>query len=373
MLLKMTTQIRPLTAVRFFAAMAVVMYHYGQQMVSEAPEWVRTLVLNGHTGVTLFFILSGFILVHVSHGTNLRSGESRGMFYMRRFARIYPVYMLAWLLWGVSLIAYWNENNVPPTYAAKVIAAYGSLSALLLQSWVPTAVPVWNWPGWTLSVEALFYALFPLLFAVSSRYTTRGLWLMLGACLIANGLIFTAISHSPWPEYLSNFPPAFVPQFVMGMMLGHLYAGGKLPRSSRAFTLLVIVSVLTVGTVPGLLARDALLAVLFCALVAALATVPTQPSRVGNALVLLGAASYATYILQTPLWHLFWRCLGVPLKEAYATGYVLLYVAVLLLASVLIYKYFERPMERWIKDLYRRVAIPHLKTYSLQSTARSEP
>ena len=76
--------IRPLTSLRFFAAMWVVLFHYWPKLdVGFTP----TLVEKGYLGVELFFTLSGFILCHV-YLTAFGEGRFRyGDFLWNRLAR----------------------------------------------------------------------------------------------------------------------------------------------------------------------------------------------------------------------------------------------------------------------------------------------
>jgi len=54
--------IKPLTSLRFFAAIWVVMFHYWPHL---AVTGTPALVAKGYLGVECFFVLSGFILCHV--------------------------------------------------------------------------------------------------------------------------------------------------------------------------------------------------------------------------------------------------------------------------------------------------------------------
>ena len=379
-------ELRSLTTVRFFAAFGVVLYHYARDSIDGAPTSLRTLIESGSIGVTLFFVLSGFILVHVSSGADLADPQARRNFYVRRVARIYPVYLLAWVLVGVVYVARWSETNASVAYAAKITAVYGGLSALLLQSWVPTAVPVWNWPGWSLSVEAFFYALFPFLYPAVARCEPARLWIMLAA-LIVLGFCVHGILASPtlnatliaagsgfavtWSDFLSSFPVMRLPEFVFGAVLGRLFALGRYPAALRTFNRVFIAAIAAailalMATPPGaftLVRRDVLFVPLFGSLVLVLAAgeprVASGPlrRRIGDTLALLGAASYATYILQSPLWAL-WRMLpGIP-PAPMPLHHVALFIAVLLAVSVLVYRGFERPVERWIKAAFVRRAAP---------------
>ena len=90
-----------LTMVRFIAAIGVVWFHYGRYVVNNSPIWLKNITASGYIGVTFFFILSGFILVYVYTGSDLTNRTDQRNFYIRRVARIYPVYVLAWCMFGI--------------------------------------------------------------------------------------------------------------------------------------------------------------------------------------------------------------------------------------------------------------------------------
>ena len=81
--------IRPLTSLRFFAAMWVVAFHYWPNLSSVMPP----LVAKGYLGVELFFVLSGFILCHVYLDSVADGGFRYGSFLWARLARIYPLHL----------------------------------------------------------------------------------------------------------------------------------------------------------------------------------------------------------------------------------------------------------------------------------------
>src|SRR6187200_2907241 len=94
----MRQRLDPLTSLRFVAALAVLVHHlspwYFQGIVSTWPGQIVTFEC--FSGVTLFFILSGFILFY-NYEEKLRhpSWTTIKDFYVARFARIYPVFLLS--------------------------------------------------------------------------------------------------------------------------------------------------------------------------------------------------------------------------------------------------------------------------------------
>jgi Acyltransferase family len=151
-------QLRPLTSIRFLFALLVVVFH-GQETLEQGgfenwPFFAQAVISHGYVGVSFFFVLSGFILAYT-----YRRKLTKAEFWGARFARIYPAYLLAFII--ILPIA---------IYAATLNGDRGlavfttGLQLTLTQSWVPYTALQWNAPAWSLSVEAFFYALFPLLF-----------------------------------------------------------------------------------------------------------------------------------------------------------------------------------------------------------------
>lgn len=96
-----------LTGVRFFAAMLVFGFH--------ALHYVSGLEVfsAGMVGVSLFYILSGFVMAWTA-----REDDRPSLFYRRRFARIYPAFIAAWLVSLALLLVSGNLmawDALPPT------------------------------------------------------------------------------------------------------------------------------------------------------------------------------------------------------------------------------------------------------------------
>ncbi len=86
-----------LNALRFFAAFLVVMHHSeGIKKKDGLPnlEWL-SLFTNGHTAVTFFFVLSGFLITYLLlKETNTTGTVNIKRFYIKRVLRIWPLYFL---------------------------------------------------------------------------------------------------------------------------------------------------------------------------------------------------------------------------------------------------------------------------------------
>ncbi|CAB3776631.1 hypothetical protein LMG28614_00253 [Paraburkholderia ultramafica] len=85
-----------LTSIRFVAAFAVVISHYSENNLLPLPSAIFNLVDGGRSAVSLFFVLSGFILTF-TYRDKLIHGGTRS-FYEARIARIYPMVLFGLLL-----------------------------------------------------------------------------------------------------------------------------------------------------------------------------------------------------------------------------------------------------------------------------------
>ncbi|OTG80521.1 acyltransferase [Acinetobacter sp. ANC 5054] len=132
-------------------------------------ESLSTLIArNGNYGVTIFFVISGFL---ITRHTLQRSGSLAEIklkdFYVRRIARIIPCLVLlvamVTLLGAIGLKPFLNQapNGVEVSYGLTVLSAFSFWMNLLIieYGWVNYALGVL----WSLSVEEVFYVVFPLL------------------------------------------------------------------------------------------------------------------------------------------------------------------------------------------------------------------
>jgi peptidoglycan/LPS O-acetylase OafA/YrhL len=170
-----------LTGVRGIAALWVFCTHAQPVLAAylAAPDVQKSLFMfNGFRGVDLFFVLSGFILMHV-HASEffvLRADAIRN-FYLLRFLRVYPLntaVLLAVLPIGCAMpevVAWFRfDHGAPIPYHAHDFSASGFVQTLLLaQSWTFVKLGEWNGPSWTLSAEIAGYAAFPVLALLATR------------------------------------------------------------------------------------------------------------------------------------------------------------------------------------------------------------
>jgi peptidoglycan/LPS O-acetylase OafA/YrhL len=311
------------------------------------PKLARNVADNGYMAVGLFFVLSGFVLVYNYAGRAVPPLR----FWAARYARIFPVYLTAWLLIAPAVVT----RNLD---AQGKLAAAGLAAAGLVQAWAPGLALAWNGPGWSLSNEAFFYLLFPVLLPTLTRAGQRAAWMVAAvSCLAAllPPIFFTA-------ETAAYFPLFRLPDFVLGAAAGFLFlnrprvAGWVLPVISAA---LAVYAAFSNDWIPAGL-RGALATPLFAIFVYALAAADGIWRRwLSSALLLrLGAVSFSIYILQSPLmayWLLATQGAAGGTRLPMTWPSFGAYTGVLIAASLACNRWLEEPARRWLLSLPARV------------------
>jgi peptidoglycan/LPS O-acetylase OafA/YrhL len=357
-----------LTSVRFFAAMHVVIFHLYAMQVVQGADWYRRLAAVGYVGVSLFFILSGFILVYTYAGREWKPFD----FLRARFARIYPAYLFSlfiatpFLLFMLFIL---KDSEVPPFMIwirhHRILST--ALVPLLLQSWVPNAALSWNSPAWSLSDEAFFYLLFPLAVAWLLRSKERKLagwavafWLVslcvsVGYVLLKpDGVAFTDDQSTlNWLNAVKFHPLLRLPEFLIGMCMGFLFLRRSVDRKWATPLVLggaaaFLLAVWFHAHIPYPILHDSLLAPAFCAIIYGLALRPKWTSVLEfKPLVLLGEASYSLYLIHmTVLGMYFFSQTGLRHQSA---GGIALGISLPIAISVLAYLLIEQPARRWLR------------------------
>ena len=350
-------EIRSLTGLRALLAWLVVGFHFLRGVLPPELAFLRRVLVPGHLAVDAFFILSGYVLARRYAADAARPLPWRRGFFVRRFARLYPLYLVALL---VGMAASW------PAVLGDFGTARGRVRLLLdvglLNAWSHTAMFRYNWAAWSLSVEAFFYLLVPVILpALVRRTKARG-----RALLVVVGCAWAATFVAPalyayfdpdhlgrppvlgdevlWVWYLKFFPLQRLPELVAGMAVALLPPPS--PRVARFAPLaaIVLVAVATSGIVPYAYVHSGVLMPLVVLL---LVTVAATPGGwlASRGMVLFGHASYATYILHVPFFLLLAR-FEPALWERPAL--VLGYMALLAVLSLAAYRFVEEPLRRRI-------------------------
>jgi peptidoglycan/LPS O-acetylase OafA/YrhL len=233
-----------------------------------------------------------------------------------------------------------------------------------------------NPPAWSLSCELLFYAAFPVLYALIKRIRPERLWAWTAAVAAVAvigvpAFAATVVRHDAlipgfgisveqfW--FILQFPPTRALEFVLGMLLARIVlTGGRLPALSAGGVLALTIAAYVVAPVfPAVFSVNAVMLVPIALLVARLAVTDSENRRTwfsGAVMVRLGDITFAFY-----LWHQLVLMYGDHWlgDNAYGTP-VGIAVLVLLFAistalAYLLFTFVENPiMRRWSRPRRRR-------------------
>lgn len=208
-----------LTGLRFVAAVAVVFEH--AQLAYAIPDSGWPL---GSLAVGFFFVLSGFILAYAYDG-RLSNWSDCHKFWVTRFARVWPISALTMVL-AIFLI---RAPNLITHSPEGWLRFWTSLTCT--QAWIPTTTVGYglNPVSWSISCEAFFYLLFPLLYMGGWRRFLPRFVLLLVAYVAVLAWVFRAESQAllpTWVEFemvLHCNPAMRLTEFALGILAGYVY------------------------------------------------------------------------------------------------------------------------------------------------------
>jgi peptidoglycan/LPS O-acetylase OafA/YrhL len=350
-------KIHPLTSLRFFAALMIVFHHSIRGVAPGFPpgelgqRWLSTWSVS----VSFFFFLSGYILsvVYLSNG----EAVSKRKFWVARFARIYPLFLVT-LVFDTPDVILWR---IPVYGLRKALLFTGGtflFDMTMLQAWVPRLRIICE-PNWSLSVEALFYFLFPFIGPALWKLRGKGVWLTAAATYIVGLAITGAISQHLDTFSAGLFPPVHVPTFMLGILLARGQQEMKeRPQGTRVRSrhvygalLLALIGYTAIvanagAHIPVIYIYNGILAPVFACVIWPLSSTQSLISRWLSVswLVVLGEASYGLYLIHFPVWWYFYWITGMENVRIWFP----LYLAICIGLSVLSFFFFETPTRKWL-------------------------
>jgi peptidoglycan/LPS O-acetylase OafA/YrhL len=348
-----TRRLDSLTSLRFFAAAFVAVGHWGN--VVHPQSRLHQLLEGSYLGVSFFFVLSGFVLTW-SH----QPGDTARGFYWRRFARIWPLYALTLAL----------SLGVISLERGEIHLSQGVPSLFFVQAFVPSIAVMYfgNSPAWSLSCEAFFYSLFPLLRAKLSGSTVRQLQVIVGL-VVAAQVSMLLIAHAIMgagalrDNYLYVNPLLRLDEFTIGIALALAVRRGWRPAISPTVAFFVLMVGVVGVSVPnhalpshigGLFALPGIVLVIASCATRELKGAPVR-LLTHRLLVRLGVWSFALYMTHQLLLRILvvdygrYRLDSVPQVIAYP-AFLAVAVAVAGVFSTLV----EQPAERRLRRAVSR-------------------
>lgn len=294
-------------ALRLFAATAVATSHIADLLVPNDSQNAWFWSVPWTAGVDLFFVISGFIMLLVTHGSFGKDGAA-SHFLLRRAARIVPTY------WFFTVVI----------ITAVVLAGGRSKGTTVTLDQIGSSFAFVPWPrgdgkmtpilaqGWTLNYEAFFYVTFAI--ALLKR---RGLTaLCIAFCALAAAHPFLPVQLS----MLRYWSDPIILEFIAGSGLAKLYLSGfRINGRFAVFTAITAIAsyIILAGEDFGPYDRVSIGVPAF--MICSIAALIREPQKIGcirHFIIIGGDASYSLYLSHYAIVNLVamtWKRLGLHL------------------------------------------------------------
>lgn len=181
----------------------------------------------GWAGVAIFFVISGFC-IHLSYARSVNAGW--GVFFARRFFRIYPPYILVLLMLSIyALIVSWGDAR-----AVFFIALQFVVHAITLHNISAGTLFAISPPFWSIAVEIQLYAIYPFLIWFTRKYgwgKALTITLVIEVTIRIIQTIVTlrspVVSFVTEPTWIFNSPFAYWFSWSLGAYLAQCIIDGK--------------------------------------------------------------------------------------------------------------------------------------------------
>jgi len=350
-----------LTGIRAIAAYMVFFHHYSYLLKENLNCFFFNFIEELHIGVTLFFVLSGF-LISYRYYDNVKVHDNKWIikYIQNRVARVYPMYFILTCL--TFIFIFFNAENLKDTIGVFF------LNITFLRGFFKNFLFSGIEQGWSLTVEECFYFAAPLYFIFAKKIK-----------LIIPTLLIFFIGISLWFVFRNiNFYGFFatlrftllytffgrVFEFFCGIVLARAYMKGRffLTKNNQFFfktilgSLGIIAILVLLGmikgnfkfglfTLWGIFLNNAILPCFIVVLYAGLITEKSwfQKLLASKFFVLLGKSSYSFYLIHLGIFHQFYLLLFPE-----NIFYLFLYFNLL---SIGLFYFLEEPLNNKIRKM----------------------
>lgn len=339
--------------------------HQNNPMGNSLYDW---LFAPGAAGVDLFFIISGFIMVYTTKGSD-GSFQYFYSYMVKRISRIFPVYMVLTLIyWLVMLIAIEIVGSTFGYGIKDIVKSLLFYPLNVVSGEPPTLGAAVLYPGWTLNYEMYFYLVFgiSLLFKKLRWYALMA-WIIFTLVVLpiikgGTPVLDARLSYG-WGSYLNLITSPMIWEFAAGVVIGIFYFAKfeikniQLVFFLRAFSVAItawwILGNVAWGNGLGKWGAPLVILVLVFSI-----TEKTFPMRIPKVMIWLGNISFSLYLVHPiilgPIFNILWETgFRASIRDVS-------FVAPLLVLSVaaahISHKYLEVRLSNWVRDIALRGA-----------------
>ncbi len=354
-----------LDGLRAVAAVFVVLHHMYIQVWnifahSHPPGIWESLLkwcIYGHFSVTMFIVLSGFVMMMpIARGGGKIHGGTAA-FLRKRARRILPPYYLALLFSLVMLVINRKLQGLTPLFAVSIPSII--LHLLLIHNLSPATIGDINGAFWFIAVQIQLYLIFPFLIHLWNRLGP--LLAALTASIIGYGAYFLLRDTT-----LRGITPHYLALFAIGMLGASIVFSNseatKKLRQQFPWRATLLIGAISTGIFcyyldwekalgPYVYLSDLLFGLTTAFLLIFASTESSLSVRRFLSLpvmIKIGAIAYSIYLVHLPIVLLLWSCVLKPMALPSLSAYVIMIsvgIPIILALALLFYQYFERPYQ----------------------------
>jgi len=378
-----------LTGIRAIAAYMVFLHHYNFFFSKERfGSFIHSFVGEFHVGVTIFFVLSGFLICYRYYDNfNLKSSKWMVEYIQNRIARIYPVYFLITTMTFLIIIIHSSHLSFPGLnfkvvpYGGQGISLHRDIILYILNiTFIRGFFDDFHFTGvgqgWSLTVEECFYICAPFIFYFSKKLKLviplififfTGLLI----CYLFKDINFYGFfGNLKFELYFTFFGRCF--EFFVGIKLALIfknkYENKTLKSNHKTFIgiiyMAICISIMALikgdktyssETLVGILINNFILPMGIAILFLGLLTENTYVKRVlkTKIFVLCGKSSYSFYLIHVAI---------INVAVAKITHNTLIIFLIINVASIIIFKFFEEPCNKYIRKINIYTSLGRIKS-----------
>lgn len=350
-----TIELKGLDFLRFVLALNVTVFHYvhfftffsckDMQQCFPSYTYLHVMYAHGsHHVVSTFWLVSGIVFMKV-YNERISNGEITLKDYaLNRMSRLYPLHFVTLLLVAILQNSFHHIYKRYFTYTNNTCQTFIE-NLLFIQSWRSSFTFSFNGPSWSVSTEILIYFMF---FLLSFNQLFKNLPMTIAVWILS---LYTAKMNLIFANSLTNRCCEF---FLTGCLAMKLVDTFKKKVFKISFiTLLFILSKLdTTKSLSNFVdsADDLVLGTLSAVLFIYLFNLGIINKIPFRSLSFLGNITYAMYLLHFPVQLMIMLIINPQDLHIFSeTWMLLIYVSTVIVLSILCYRYFEQPMQSYIR------------------------